>query len=806
MAIITLRETEYFAESQKNIGKFSTLYCIVLKFYIILPREENGKKTLTDKNMKLKVLGLCAFLAIPAFGQEEKTDSLTVPGYDLDEFVIEAERPVMQSDGAKLTYNVTEDPAAGSSNALDILKKVPQITVDGDGNIRLNGSQAYKLQVNGLENPMMQQYAGQILQAMPANAIVKIEVITEPGAREDAEGVAGIINIITERSESKDGYSGSLSLQVDNRGLTPSLYGISKKDKVTLSANLYYQWGFSPQKGENRTTAYYPDSGMTLNSITGQKSKHQLVGGTLNMSWEPNPDNLFTAGANIFYLDATLRSLFNNSEMFAAGVADSPIWSFRQDGSGSMKMLNVSANASYKHNFRGSQGNTLVLSYLFNYGKTDIWIDRMYSETFNYTPDYMYQSQGSSLFNRGHTVQADYSNDFNSAHHKLDVGAKGIFRHNTALADYLNGNSADQLMADPLMDSSILQPQNIYAGYASYTGSYSKLGVVAGLRYEHTLMGITDWKDGAKSFRNHLNDWVPNAALTWNFSAASNLRLAYQMRISRPSIDQVNPFSLSFSPYEVRRGNIDLTSERNHIVSLKYSSFGRVVGGSVGVEYNRSDNAISSFTYLERNGNINTIVTTFANIGKKQDVALTALFNWGIIHNMNLTLTGRMAYSSIKETGAPEAGLGLPGAYSPSNHGWTGNIGMNWNYSAAEVYKFSAYGMWNSRSINLQGYNSGFYYYGISASRDFLKDKSLTLGISANNFAQRKMKFAGHTVTPNVVTDTKAYNLTTWRVGVSVTWKFGSLKSQVKKTGVEIKNDDINSTSNQSQGSSLPVN
>lgn len=739
--------------------------------------------------MKRLLLAAVFLFPLAASAQEEPADSLIVPGYDLDELVIEAERPVVQSDGAKLTYNVDEDPAADSSNALEMLKKVPMVSVDGDGNVRLNGSQAFKFQVNGLENPMLQQYASQILQAMPGKAIVKIEVITEPGAKEDAEGAVGIINIITERAQSEDGYSGSISLQAGTQGLTPSIYAIGKKNKVTVSANLSYQWGFIPQKGESNSTARYLDSGTTLTSVTGQRAKHHYVGGNFNLSWEPNPDNLFTAGANVFYVDASLSSLYNRSSMLGAGGA--PIWNFMQDGSGAMGILNVSANAAYKHNF-GHQGNSLVISYLYNFGRTNIMIDRFYSEYTNYQPESLYQNQGSRLFNRGHTLQADYSNDFSSEHHKLEVGAKGIFRHNTAISHYLFGNEPQAMIADPDMESNILQPQNIYAGYASYTGSYSRFGVTAGIRYEHTRMGITDRYDMARSFRNRLNDWVPNAALTYNFSPASNLRLAYQMRISRPSIDQVNPFALTFSPYEVRKGNIDLTSERNHIVSLKYSAFGRVVGGSVGIEYNRSDNAISGFTYLDRQDGMNTIVTTYANIGKKQDVALNALFNWSIIRNMSLMLNGRVAYNSIK---APAEGF--------SNHGWSGNIGMNWNYTAADVYKFSAYGMWNSRSVSVQGYNSGFYYYGLGASRDFLKDKSLTVGVSANNFLQKKMKYTGHTATPNIIYDTRAFNLRAWSVGVSVSWKFGSLNSQVKKTGVELKNDDINSTSTQQQGSSL---
>lgn len=737
---------------------------------------------------------LCFTASVAAFAQtasssEETNDSVSYPGYqELDEFVIEAEKPVIQTDGAKLTYNVEEDPASQSSNVLDMLKKVPQVSVDGDGNVRLNGSQAFKFQLNGMDNPMLKQYASQILQAMPASMVVKIEVITEPGAKEDAEGVAGIINFITERTQSQDGYSGNVSLQVGNKTLTPSLYGIVKKNKFTMSANVNYQWGFSPQRGQQEMNSIYLDSKDPgrLYTQVGQRSKHHYVGGNMNMSWEPNANNLFTAGADIMYVDGDIYRLFGRTQRFDA--LDTPQWSFSQDGFGNMKMFTVSANASYRHSFSEEGKNYLVLSYLFNFGRGGLWIDRTYSDLVNYVPGYMSEYQGSRTFNRGHTVQADYANDFHSEHHLLEVGAKGIFRHNTALANYKYGSSASDLIDFPALDNNLLQPQNIYSAYASYTGSFGKFGIVGGLRYEHTLMGITNRFNSKEDFRNRLNDWVPNAAATWNFSQSSNLRLAYQMRISRPSIDQVNPFRLSLSPYEVREGNPDLTSERSHILSIKYSGFGRVVGGSIGLEYNLADNAISGFTFLRQENGINTVVTSYANIGKRQVGALTGFFNWNIIQGMNVTVNGRLAYNHLS---APAEGF--------RNHGWSGNIGGAWNYNVDGACRLSAYGMWNSRNINVQGYSSGYYYYGLSAARDFLADKSLTVSISANNFCQKKMSFKGHTATSNVIYDNVARNLTPWSVGISVSWKFGNLNAKVKDTGVKVENDDINSSSNKGQ-------
>lgn len=720
---------------------------------------------------------------------EEVADTVSLPGYEmLDEVVVKGVKPVMQSDGAKLTYNVDEDPAASSSSAMDMLKKVPMVSVDSEGNIRLNGSEGFRLQLNGLDNPMLKQYAGQVLESMPGSNIVKIEVITEPGAKEDAEGTAGIINIITERTQQKDGYSGTLSLRADNRSLTPSVYTLMKKGKVTLSANVNYQWAFAPQQFEQHlnTTYLTPTDPGSLYTMMGQKTKHQYLGGSLNMSWEPNDNNLFTAGADVFYINGNVSPIYGTTIRY--GADGQGLWSFSQDGSGLLHLFNISANASYRHNF-GRTGNHLILSYLFNFGRNNLTLDRTYTLTDNFESLLPSERQASLTFDRGHTVQADYSNDFNSERHLLEAGVKGIFRHNTAISSYAYGPDPGNLILFPDEGSDIMQPQNIYAAYATYTGTFSKLNLGAGLRYEHTLLGVSYRPASAADFRNRLNDWVPNAFLAWNFSNSSNLRLGYQMRISRPSIEQVNPFELSFTPFQVNKGNPDLTSERIHIVSLKYSSFGRVIGGSIGVEYNRSDNAISSFTYLQERDGVNTVVTSFANIGKQQSAALNGFATWGITGGMTLVVNGRLAYNMLS---APAEGY--------RNHGWSGSIGGNWNYTVADVNKFSAYAVWNSRSVTVQGYSSGFYYYGISAARDFLADRSLTLSVSANNFLQSRMSYRSYNAAHDVVYSSVAKNLKAWNVGVSISWKFGSLNAQVKKTGADLNNDDINSASNKGQG------
>ena len=736
-------------------------------------------------------LALLISISVPAavMAQTEQPDTLNLPGYtELDEVVIETERPVLQSDGAKTTYNVTEDPAADSSTAMDILRKVPMISVDGDGNIRLNGQSNFKIQVDGMENPMLKQYSKQILESMPAANIYKIEVITEPGAKEDAEGVAGVINIITQRKQSNDGYSGNVSLRVSNRDVGPSLYGIIKKDRVTLSANFNYQYGFAPQKFESENDNEYLTGDMPgrLEVFSSQKMKFNYVGGNINLSWEPNEKNLFTVAANVFSLNGSLNPLTSLTKRYDRD--GSLLFSFDRKGSGSMDMFNVSSNVSYRHNF-APEGNYLILSYLFNFGQGLIGFNFLETAAQNYQSLAPYEDNRSNSYDRSHTVQLDYANDFKSEHHLMEVGAKGVFRRNSAISRYYYGADSQSAVLVDALTSDIDQLQDVYAAYASYTGKFEDVSVLAGLRYEHSMLGISNMLDRERSFRNHLNDVVPNAAVTWSFGGAANLRAAYQMRISRPSVQQINPFEIAVSPLDIRKGNPDLTSERSHKVSLTYTNFGRVFGGNIGVEYTRVNNSINSITYLTRADNHDVIVTSYANIGRTDNVALNGFATWSIIRGMTLMLNGRLEYAMLRDPGMDFR-----------NHGWTGTLGGAWNYTIASVNKITAYGGWFGRRITLQGHTPDFYYYGISASRDFLADKSLTLSVSANNFLQRTQSYNSFSQTPDLISYSHNKNLAAWNVGVSIAWKFGSLKAKVKETGADVNNDDVNKSSNNSSG------
>lgn len=718
----------------------------------------------------------------------------TVPDYTtLGEFVVTRTKPVIQANGEKVTYNVSEDPASKSATVLDMLRKVPMVTVDGNDNILVKGQSNFKIYVNGKEDPMLSANAKQVLKAMPASQIMKIEVINEPGAKYDAEGTAGILNFIIDRKQSREGYSGSLDLGVSRENIQAAAFAKARVGKVTGSVNLIYadQNLWDQVNRQNSTTEYFNDThNHFLKALGSQRTNFGFWSTGLDLSWEPDTLNLFTVNFNFRNIDARFNFKTDNT-MF--DIDNTVQYDLLQQLTGKMINRSVTAGASYQHLF-GVQNHNLIVSYLYNYGfqrfnwrniSTPIYGDIAYAP---YTDD-LNESNSNE-----HTVQVDYTNPFGSEKHLLETGIKGIFRRNSAEGWEKIGTSPSELVLNPGNNIDMNQYQDIFSAYASYGGNYGRFSLKAGLRYEYTRMGIDFGKEDRDNFSNYLNDIVPNLALSYSFSPAHSLRLAYQMRISRPTIDQVNPYEIKPSETQMQKGNPDLSSEKSNKVSLTYSNFGHVIGGYISAEFNYIDNVISNLTYLKGN----TYVFTYANLGKRSTTSLNGYFNWNITQKMAFNINGQLSYVDMRAPNPFKTnGNSLPDKLKRGR--WTGSFGASYNYTMPGNVKWSAWGGKSWGWADLQATHNGWYYYGIGVSRSFLKKDALTVSLNASGFFEKENCFRAVYITPDSRNRNNYYRRS-WNVGCSVTWNFGSLKTNVRKVGKNIVNDDKSSGGNKGQG------
>lgn len=741
------------------------------------------------KSYKIIVTILSFLPGVAVWGQTESTDTVT-PGYTgLEELVVTARKEPIKSDGAKLTYDLEADDSTKGRTLLDALRNVPLITVDGEDNVRIKGDSNFKIYVNGKEDPMLTANASKMLKMIPAESISKIEVITEPGAKYDAEGTGGILNLVTERKQKSEGYTGNVSASAMTLGYAQvGLYGRMKKDNVTADANVNWFGSVFHEplnySSETRNSLNNSDYNTVIEG--GQRAKVNYMDASVNMSWEPSEHNLFTFGGTYRNGLATIKEFSPVTSIYDA--RNTLVSRYMQDYSGPMRDMSVSGNVGYQHAF-GDTGRSVSAAYRFNFGKQTFPLLSVNTDILNY-PYFDDENRNitetiSDSYNREHTAQIDYSNPWKEGNHSVDAGMKGIFRRNMALGSYLYGKDADMMTKDVSLSSHANQIQDVLAIYVTYTGKFDKLTTNAGVRYEHTRMGMDFPLGESTDFRSSLNDIVPNAALTYIFGPACNLRLAYQMRIQRPALWQLNPFHQVISPILVKTGNPDLSSERFNSLTLTYSNFGRVIGGNIGIGYSQANNSIEEYKYF-----IDKVeYDTYGNFGLNRKAQMFGFINWNITPTMSLSVNAQMEYVNIKAHNIDNL----------KNHGWTGNFGANWNYSDPIKVKYTLYGGKSLRRVALQGNSSGFYYYGLSIGRNFLKDEKLNVTLAANNFLQKYITYKTYSKTDSSEIFT-SYKNTAWNISLSVSWSFGQLSENVKKGSLEIDNDDVSTKSNSSTG------
>lgn len=715
-----------------------------------------------------------------------EVDTVGAAGYtDLEDFVIVEHKKLVQSDGAKLTYNVTEDPEAGSTNILEILRKVPGVTVDAEDNVKVNGQSSFKILKNGHEDPMLKGDLKTVLKSIPAASIKKIEVISEPGAKYEAEGVGGILNIVTDKNTDLSGFMTQVSAWVNSRHAGGYVNGRVKVDKVMLDATVSYNNGdIWPRYNTNTRETEDLTGGPNhlMKSDSRSKNGWKYTGVNMNMSWEPDTLNLFTF-SGYYSNNGWNNKGSENRAMYGPDM--STLWRLRRDFRTGGSYNGFGFSASYQHTF-GREGHTLVASYEYDYGWQHMK-DNYQIETLEGTVAETPFSMNKENSGYGtHVFQIDYANQFNK-HNLLEAGAK--INMNPSSSDgrpFFGTDASNAVMAED-MRVDMRQFKDIYALYASWSGSFDKWNVKTGVRYEHTRMGLKYKIGDYPDFTTRLDDVVPNAALSYNFTQASNLRMAYQMRISRPGLWSLNPYVNVLTPGQISYGNPDLKSEKSHNVSLTYSNYEGKFSGSAKVNYRYVNNLVNDIIFMKDN----ILNSTYANVGKSHSFGAELNGDWNITDKLRWSLYLSASYEYLSADSE---------MLKATNHGWQYYANTNINYTMPGNVRLSAYGGFYTPWIDLQskGSTTG-YYYGLGASRSFLKDDALTLQLSLGNILPTH-RSSGYTQTDESARITSHSRYSQWNVGFSISFKFGGLKANVKRTAANIEKESSGSQGGQGGG------
>lgn len=686
---------------------------------------------------------------------------------------VTAARPVIKQEVDRITYDIQADPESKVLSALDMMRKVPLLSLDADDNIKLKGSDKYKILINGKPSSMVDQSPKDVLRGMPASSIQKIEVITTPPAKYDSEGLSGIINIITNK-KIDNGYNGSLNIRHQFPIGGPSGSASLSYKQGKFGMNAYGGTGlYTAPETEilNTRTTTGTNPSMLLN-VGRRKFDNNFRYGGADFSFELDSLNLITAGFNPY---SGYNNTTNNQQFSLSSPAQVTAYDLQSKNRFEWSGLELTFN--YQHGFKSNKDQLLTFSYKSNNGGNPQKNALSFSNRQNYTdPDYTQQNESRS---KEQTIQVDYVHPLGKLN--IEAGLKGILRDNNSNFEYRTLDDGTGLYeTDPARTNKFNNSQDIIGAYNSYAYTLTNLIFKAGLRIEKTFVKA-DFVSNSSNITTDYFNIIPSFSVNRKFKNQSNLNFGFTQRIQRPGIYNMNPFVDRATPNYEYTGNPDLKAVLANNFELTYSRFKK---GSVniGLSYNFASNTIQNVAIYNATTGITR--STFANVGRDKSLTSNLNINYPLSSKWTLTMSGNIGYTWLE---------GVINGVFTENSGIMGYAYMNTGYKFDKQWRVNASFSYNAANVNLQGKSGEYYYMSFSGSKEIVKDK-LTLTAGVNNPFNKFRYFRTFLEGPNFSQrySGQNYNRT---FSLSLNWKFGSLKEAVKKSQRSINNDDVKSGS-----------
>ncbi|MBE7176407.1 MAG: TonB-dependent receptor [Mucilaginibacter polytrichastri] len=695
--------------------------------------------------------------------------SIGATSQQLKEVSVVAVKPLVTQEVDRIAYDVQADPESKSLTALDLMRKVPLLSVDAEDNIKMKGSGDYKILINGKPSSMVARNPSDVFKTMPASSIQKIEVITTPPAKYDAEGIAGIINIITNKN-ADNGFNGNVSVRARFPAGGPG-GGANitfKQGKFGLSSYMGYG-NFNQPRTINTSDRFAQGAVPTALFQTGNNESHGNYSylGT-ELSFEIDTLNLITAEFN------PNLGRFNNDQQQVSRLLDAQNqlqqgYSLFNDMRSTWKGIDLGVN--YQLGFKSNKDRLLTFSYKYSNSGEDSRNNLRVRDAVDYpVPDYMQFNDQAQI---EQTIQADYVHPLKKV--KIEGGVKAILRDNKSDFEFNTYDAGGAPVLDPARSNNYTNNQDIYGVYNTYQYSIKSWSFKAGARLEYTVVNADFISQEAKLDRNYSN-LIPSISINRKFKDMSSVNVGFTQRIQRPGIWNLNPFVDRANPNFISTGNPDLNPVLNNNVEFGYSKFKK---GSINLSmsYSFANNTIQQVSSFDPATQITT--SSYQNIGKDKSLGGNINVNYPLNKDWNLTLGGRMNYVWIQ---------GVVDGVIAKNEGFNGYLFGNTSYKLKGDWRLGAQFSYSSPFIRLQGQSNAWIYSSLSLAKDVIKDK-LTISGYVNNPYAKYYDFRNSTSGLNF--NQSSLSQTYYRnFSFSASYKFGRLKGSIKKNERGINNDD----------------
>ncbi len=726
-------------------------------------------------------------LVIEAFGYHHKTiiitaielkDSLNLDTIlmsnkagSLGEVVVTATKPLIKQEIDKIVYDLQADPESKESSLLQMMRKVPFLSQDANENILLKGSRDYKILINGKASGMMERAPMDILKSIPASTIKSIEVITNPSAKYDAEGLAGIINIITNK-KIDNGYNGSVNIshKFPIGGPAVGLSYTMKQGKFGISSFGGTGFNQSPQ-----TTDFYKretaagDHKLYLDQNIARESGNKYGYFGSELSFEIDSLHLISAQLN-FNSSKTDATVGQVSIIQSSGA----VWqqynlANKEEG----RAGGIDASANYQLGFKSGKERLLTFSYRYSSQQNRQFNNIDVFQSFNYADaDYLQLNNGNF---KEQTAQVDYIQPIKK--HSMEAGIKSILRTNYSNFEAnIFDTGSGRFEQDADRTNEYTNRQHIFSAYNSYQLKLKAWGFKGGFRLEQTYVNA-DFVTGAANVQQDYLSIIPSFIVNRNLKNQSTLNLSFTSRIKRPTIFQLNPFVDRSNPEFESTGNANLKPATTNVIQLSYSKSKKTsINIAIGSMFFKG--LIGPLSAYDSARKLNTI--TFENLGKGRILKTNLFLNHPITKNWNVGLNSDIRHISFS---------GMANGILFKNEGFNISTNISSGFRFDNGFRLNTGLSLISGGISgVQGTSNGYIGSYFNTSKDIIKNMlSVSAGITNpfSQFRKNREELYGNGFTQ--VIDRQTY----FRgFSFSANYRFGKLKENIKKNKRSINNDD----------------
>ncbi len=774
---LTVKGTAIDSVTNKPLG-----YVTVALQNAVTKQSVRGGLTKDDGTFELKaVMGKTYQLTFASVGYKSKVVKISGSNTEvnvgniilspaknqLKEVSITAVKPIVKQEIDRISYDVQADPETKTQNVLDMLRKVPLVTVDASDNIQLKGESNYKILINGKPSSLVAHNPSDVFKSMPASSIQKIEIITTPPAKYDAEGLAGIINIITNKKIDQ-GYNGSFNVR-DNSLYGPGA-GLSltvKQGKLGISNYTGYGKQIKRHSSSASTRRTFTDTPTYLTQASENTAQGRYIYTSTELSYEIDSLNLVTGS---FDYNNGHNNSDNSQFSNLFDHTNTLTQSYRINNNSTSNYNGLDFGVNYQLGFQHNKDRLLTLSYKFsNQPNTSENINTI-TDRFNYgNPDYLQQNNAAT---KEQTIQADYVHPLKNI--TIEGGLKAILRKSSS--DFGNQNfieATQTYLLDPTTVNNFNYNQDVYSFYNTYQYNLNNWGVKAGFRGEITDITAHFVSQSTDVDRNY-NNIIPSISVQRKLKNGMSMTFGFTNRIQRPDIYELNPFVDRTNPKFISTGNPNLKPVLNHSFEFNFSRFSK---GSInlGLSYSYSNNSIQSVTKL-----IDTVsYTTNENLGANKNLGFSASVSYPITKKLNININSRISNVWIS---------GYFNGQQYNNKGVQGYTFAYAGYRITDTWRAGINGGFYSANVLLQGKSSSNVFSSISTSKDILKKKG-SIFFNVSNPYSKYRTFNSYTRDPAFYqTSTSQNPYRSFNVGFN--YRFGKLKAEIKKNQRGIDNDD----------------